>query len=84
MLFCQVFILSHLLLIETKIYFLYKYPRALSSSEGIRISVEVEGSKVILRGTVRSYAEKKAVEETAWASPGVTDVENRIVVSPIL
>jgi osmotically-inducible protein OsmY len=42
----------------------------------------VQGSKVILRGMVRSYAEKVAAEETAWESPGVTDVENDIVVSP--
>ena len=48
------------------------------------IMVEVEGSKVILRGTVRSYAEKKAAEEAAWAAPGVTEVENRIAVSPPL
>ena len=48
------------------------------------IMVDVEGSKVILRGTVRSYAEKKAAEEAAWAAPGVTEVENRIVVSPPL
>jgi len=48
------------------------------------ITVEVEGSKVILRGTVRSYAEKKAAAETAWSAPGVTEVENRIVVSPPL
>jgi osmotically-inducible protein OsmY len=48
------------------------------------IMVEVEGSKVILRGTVRSYVEKKAAEEAAWAAPGVSEVENRIVVSPPL
>ena len=45
------------------------------------ITVEVEGSKVILRGTVRSYAEKKAAEDAAWAAPGVSEVENRIVIS---
>jgi osmotically-inducible protein OsmY len=55
-----------------------------AETDAQRITVEVEGNKVILRGTVRSYAEKKAAEETAWAAPGVTDVENRIVVSPIL
>ena len=48
------------------------------------IMVEAEGSKVILRGTVRSYAEKKAAEEAAWVAPGITEVENRIVVSPPL
>jgi osmotically-inducible protein OsmY len=47
-----------------------------------RITVEVQGSKVILRGTVSSYAEKKAAEETAWSAPGVTEVDNRLEVSP--
>ncbi len=55
-----------------------------AETDAQHITVEVEGNKVILRGTVRSYAEKKAAEETAWSSPGVTDVENRIVVLPIL
>src|SRR5260221_1528580 len=55
-----------------------------AETDAHRITVEVHGSKVILRGTVRSYAEKKAAEETAWSAPGVTDVENRIVISPIL
>jgi osmotically-inducible protein OsmY len=45
------------------------------------ITVEVQGSKVILHGTVRSYAEKKAAEEAVWSTPGVTEVENHIVVS---
>jgi osmotically-inducible protein OsmY len=55
-----------------------------AETDAQRITVEVQGSKVILRGTVRSYAEKKAAEEAAWSAPGVTDVENRIVVSPVL
>src|ERR1700730_3583855 len=50
-----------------------------AQTDAQHITVEVEGSKVILRGTVRSYAEKKAEEETAWSAPGVTEVENRIV-----
>ncbi len=54
-----------------------------AETDARRITVEVEGSKVILSGTVRSYAEKQAAEDTVWAAPGVTDVENRIVVSPI-
>lgn len=45
------------------------------------IQVDVEGSKVILRGRVSSYAEKKAAEQTAWAQPGVSQVENLIIVS---
>jgi len=55
-----------------------------AETDAQRITVEVQGSKVILRGTVRSYAEKKAAEDTAWSAPGVTEVENRIVVSPIV
>src|SRR6266567_1541867 len=34
--------------------------------------------------TLRAYAEKKEAEETAWAAPGVTEVEDRIMVSPPL
>jgi osmotically-inducible protein OsmY len=45
------------------------------------IQVEVEGRKVILRGRVPSFAEKEAAELTAWAEPGVTEIENQIAVS---
>ncbi len=45
------------------------------------IQVDVEGRKVILRGTVSSYAEKEAAENTAWAEPGVTEVEDHILVA---
>jgi len=46
-----------------------------------RISVEVQGSKVILNGKVRSFAEKDEAERAAWSAPGITAVENRIKVS---
>jgi len=47
-----------------------------------RITVEVRGGEVILKGTVRSWIEREEAERTAWAAPGVTKVEDRIVVSP--
>jgi osmotically-inducible protein OsmY len=47
-----------------------------------RIQVEVQGSKVILRGTVRWWAEKQEAERVAWFAPGVTAVENNIMIEP--
>jgi osmotically-inducible protein OsmY len=47
-----------------------------------RITVETVGSEVILRGTVRSWAERQEAERAAWSAPGVAKVDNRIIVSP--
>jgi osmotically-inducible protein OsmY len=46
-----------------------------------RITVEANGGEVILRGTVRSWAERREAERAAWAAPGVTRVDNRIAIS---
>jgi osmotically-inducible protein OsmY len=47
-----------------------------------RITVEANGGEVVLKGTVRSWIEREEAERAAWAAPGVTKVEDRIVVSP--
>jgi osmotically-inducible protein OsmY len=45
-----------------------------------KVAVEVAGSKVILTGTVRSFAEREDAEYSAWAAHGVTAVENKLMV----
>jgi osmotically-inducible protein OsmY len=47
-----------------------------------RITIDVEGNKVVLRGTVRSYAEMRDAERAARNAPGVAEVVNRLVVDP--
>jgi osmotically-inducible protein OsmY len=56
--------------------------RRAAEVDASRISVETIGSEVILRGTVRSWAEREEAERAAWSAPGVTKVDNRIIVSP--
>ena len=46
-----------------------------------RITVEATGGEVVLKGTVRSWAERQEAERAAWAAPGVRRVDNRIVIA---
>lgn len=41
-----------------------------------KITADVTGTKVTLRGKVRSFAEKQDAENAAWNAPGVTIVES--------
>ncbi len=45
-----------------------------------RIIAEVNGTKVTLRGTVRSFAEKQDAFDAAWDAPGVLSIENKLEV----
>ena len=45
-----------------------------------KIQVETSGGRVILRGSVHSWAERDDAVDAAWAAPGVSAVESHIKV----
>lgn len=53
-----------------------------AETDAQRVTVEIQGDKVILRGTVRSWAERQEAERVVWSAPGVSAVENHITVAP--
>jgi osmotically-inducible protein OsmY len=55
--------------------------RRATELEATRINVEVIGNKVVLRGDVRSWAERSDVERAAWAARGVGQVEDNLTIA---
>ena len=48
--------------------------------EANNIVIDTAGSKVILRGSARSWTERKEVERAAASAPGVTEVDDQLVI----
>ena len=53
-----------------------------ASIDANRITVELAGTEVRLRGVARSLAERDEAEQVVWNFPGIAKVDNGIVVSP--
>lgn len=57
--------------------------KALERSAAIEasgIDTVIEGGGIVLKGKVRSWAERREAERAVWATPGVTEVKNELVV----
>lgn len=50
--------------------------------DAARVNVETRDGVVILSGTVHSLFERDEAARVAWAAPGVTKVDDRLVVAP--
>ena len=46
------------------------------------ITVEIQGNTAILKGSVRSWAERQEAQRIAWLAPGITNVDNKITILP--
>lgn len=52
-----------------------------AASDASKISVAVTGSDVTLSGTVHSWSERNLARDSAWATPGVSNVIDNILVA---
>jgi osmotically-inducible protein OsmY len=46
------------------------------------VRVEIRGGAVVLTGTIRSESEREEAERAVWSAPGVTNLDDRLLVAP--
>jgi osmotically-inducible protein OsmY len=49
--------------------------------EAEKITVQAKGGKVILSGKVSTWNKRNLAERAAWAAPGVTQIEDKLIVA---
>jgi osmotically-inducible protein OsmY len=52
-------------------------------ADGRTISVSVTGGVAKLSGSVHSFSEKSKAENVAWMAPGITTVQNNLIISDV-
>jgi len=50
--------------------------------EADSINISTDGGRIVLKGKVRSWAERKVVERAVWATPGVIEVKDELIIVP--
>lgn len=56
--------------------------RRSANIEARRMFVEATNGRVVLRGHVKSWTERNQAQAAAWSAPGVTEVDNQLLVVP--
>ncbi|ATE63880.1 BON domain-containing protein [Rhizorhabdus dicambivorans] len=52
-----------------------------ADADAASVTVQTDGNKVILAGSVKGWHERQIAERAAWAAPGVTRVEDNITLA---
>src|ERR1044072_2297414 len=50
--------------------------------EADSINISTDGGRIVLNGKVRSWAKRKEVERAVWATPGVIEVKDELIIAP--